>query len=127
MTSEFQMTDDATRPQALRIDWERCIIEDDLESSPLERMDPVDDAERIAAFNNEDWSFVGIVAKATLYIPIAGSSFRLLTVESAGLWGIESDSGEAYFNEIFEDEKAQLLSELRTLGELLPGASVALP
>ena len=122
MTSEFQMTDDATRPQALRIVWERRIIEDDLDSSPLEWMDPVDDAERIAAFNNEDWSFVGIVAKATLRIPIGGSSFRLLTVESAGLWGIESDSGEAYFNEIFEAEKAQLLSELRTLGELLPTA-----
>ena len=121
MASNFQMTDDATRPQALRIDWERC-DKDDFNSSPLDWMDPVDDAERIAAFNNEDWSFVGIVAKATLHIPIDGSSFRLLTVESAGLWGIESDSGEAYFNEIFEAEKAQLLSELRTLGELLPGA-----
>ena len=106
------------------------IIEDDLDSSRLEWMSlasPGYIRSAIAAFNNEDWSFVGIVAKATLYIPIAGSSFRLLTVESAGLWGIESDSGEAYFNEIFEDEKAQLLSELRTLGKLLPGASVALP
>ena len=121
MASNFQMTDDATRPQALRIDWERC-DKDDFNSSPLDWMDPVDDAERIAAFNNEDWSFVGIVAKATLHIPIDGSSFRLLTVESAGLWGIESDSGEAYFNEIFEDEKTELLSELRTLGELLTSA-----
>ena len=40
------------------------------------------------------------------------------SVRSAGLWGVESDAGE-YLKEVFELEKDQLLSQLKTLGAAL--------
>lgn len=50
---------------------------------------------------------------ARVFIPCGGSSFRLLTLRSAGLWGIESDAG-AYLREVYEEEKADLRAELAT-------------
>lgn len=98
------------RAQIVHIDWTRELI-DDTDSSPLDWMD----AERIAAWRNSDFTMIGIRARADIMIPIGQGSFRLMTLRSAGLWSIESDSGEDYLESIFEDEKAQLLAELKTL------------
>jgi hypothetical protein len=45
------------------------------------------------------------VARAALAIPIGQGCRRLMTVESAGLWGIESDSDAEYLASVFADEQ----------------------
>jgi hypothetical protein len=75
--------------------------------------------ERMAAWEAGDWHYMGLRCRAIIHIPIGHGSFRVLTVESAGLWGIESDCGDDYARKIFGDEKETLLSELRTLGRAL--------
>jgi hypothetical protein len=72
----------------------------------------------MAAFERGDWGFVGVVAKATAFIPIGQGSFRIMQFESAGLWGIESDAGD-YLKEVYSQERDNLLGELRTLGAAL--------
>jgi hypothetical protein len=69
-------------------------------------------------FQNGDWEYVGVLAAARLLIPIGGGSFRIIDVQSAGLWGIESDCTD-YIREVFEDEKSSLLGELSKLCEAL--------
>lgn len=78
--------------------------------------------ERMAAWTHGDWTYVGVIAKAEILIPIGGSSFRILNVASAGLWGVESDAGEEYLQSVYEDEKADLLGQLATLGAGLADA-----
>lgn len=74
---------------------------------------------RIDTFEAGVWCYMGLSCRAIIHIPIGGNSFRVLTIESAGLWGIESDCGEDYVRKVFGDEKETLLSELRTLGRAL--------
>lgn len=139
----FNNTESPNRPQKLHIQWQMRTIEDESADRPDQMCDgfwPSTDSEdagfigenpatpfeqqmeeaqaRMDAFDAGDWGFVGIVAVANLLIPIGGGSFRIMTLQSAGLWGIESDSGE-YLLEVYEDEKASLLGELKTLGEAL--------
>lgn len=73
---------------------------------------------RMAAWEAGDWEYIGVVACARVFIPIGGNSFRVMTLESAGLWGIESDSGD-YLREVFAEERAELLGQLRVLGATL--------
>lgn len=74
---------------------------------------------RMAAYEAGDWHYMGLRCRAIIHIPIGHGSFRVLTVESAGLWGIESDCGDDYVRQVFGDERETLLSELRTLGRAL--------
>lgn len=75
--------------------------------------------ERLAAFKAGDWTYIGVRARAALAVPIGQGCSRLMTIESAGLWGIESDSDSAYLASVFADEQEQLKAELMTLGRLL--------
>jgi hypothetical protein len=68
----------------------------------------------IPAYNNDEFHLVGVRAVATIHIP-AGSGWIIQTIESPGLWGIESDSGDDYFAELFEEEKEQVLDMLKEL------------
>ena len=43
-------------------------------------------------------------------------------IESPGLWGIESDSGEDYFDSVFQEEKGILTDMLVQLGVTIEGA-----
>ena len=61
--------------------------------------------------NNGGWSFIGIIAKSDIVV-----NGVIQTVRSGGLWGIESDSDEADFAEVEEDELCQLESILSQLG-----------
>ncbi|MDR7061194.1 MULTISPECIES: hypothetical protein [unclassified Sphingopyxis] len=74
---------------------------------------------RMAAFEAGDWEYIGLRCRAIIHIPIGGNSFRVLTIESAGLWGVESDAPDDYVRKVFGDERETLLSELRTLGRAL--------
>lgn len=74
---------------------------------------------RMADWRAGRWHYIGIRARAVLHIPIGGSSFRILTLESSGLWGIESNSGKAYLAEVYAEERRELMKELATLGAAL--------
>lgn len=73
---------------------------------------------RMAAWNEGVWNYVGVRAKAVMSIPIGVRDVCTYTLKSAGLWGIESDSAESYFNEVFADQKAELLSHIILMGEV---------
>src|SRR6266480_1992579 len=70
------------------------------------------DYERMEAYNAGWWQMVGIAAEAEIRMP-SGTTQQ---VRSGGLWGIESDSGSDYFNEVAKEELDQLKDELRAFG-----------
>lgn len=80
--------------------------------------------ERMAAFNAGEWGYIGVRAKAEIWIPIGSGCYRIMELESAGLWGIESDSDSEYLESVYADERAALLDELKTLGRLLAAGEV---
>lgn len=73
------------------------------------------DYKRAESYNAGQWAMIGIRAKVTLEIP-HGDSRIMQTIESPGLWGIESDSGEDYFQEVFKEESNILAGMLEALG-----------
>jgi hypothetical protein len=64
---------------------------------------------RAAEYDRGDFGFVGLRAEVTIHDPRSGV---LTTVSSAGLWGIESDSGEEYFRQVGAEELDTLRDEL---------------
>ena len=68
--------------------------------------------QRCEAYNRGDWHMIGIIAKAE--IVTLGDICQ--TIRSGGLWGVESDSGQAYLDEVAQEELAQLRAELGSLG-----------
>lgn len=137
-------TENPKKPQKLHIRWEMETPSDETADRPDEMCDgfypsldredagwigdnpersfeeQMEDAnQRIRDWENDVWEYVGVVAVAHLLIPIGGGSFRIMTLKSGGLWGIESDSGDDYLAEVFEEQKDDLLAELKTLGEAL--------
>jgi hypothetical protein len=140
---EYGNTEDGRKPQKLHIKWSMETPHDDTVDRPDERdegfwpsTDPdspgyvgknpkrpfadqqADATERMAAWERGDWEFVGVIARADIMLPIGGGSFRLFTIRSAGLWGIESDSPD-YLREVYEEEKDSLRGELTDLGRRL--------
>lgn len=134
--TQYANIDRPALPQEVRIDWTMETPRDDDATPPDERdegfwpsRDPgaagyvlpenfdaeqAKAEERMRAWLADEWEFVGVVAVATISIPIGGGSFHVIELRSAGLWGIESDSPD-YHKEVFEEEKENLLSELKTL------------
>ncbi|MBV6489846.1 MAG: hypothetical protein CNCCGFBP_00220 [Fimbriimonadaceae bacterium] len=74
------------------------------------------DAERLAKFRFDDWWFEGCYAVAEVLYEASPGCFRLDVLRSAGLWGIESDSGSDYVRSIESDELADLSSHLERFG-----------
>src|SRR5437773_1124086 len=70
------------------------------------------DYERMEDYERREWQMVGVAAEAEIRMP-SGTTQQ---VRSGGLWGIESDSGSGYFNEVAEEELAQLRDELKAFG-----------
>ena len=61
------------------------------------------------------FDFIGI--RAAVELPIPYGKDRILTrIESPGLWGIESDSGEDYLESVFQEESNILAGMLAELG-----------
>ena len=69
------------------------------------------DKARLEEYNQGYWSMIGIRAKAVITI-----NGTLETIESAGLWGIESDSDPSYLEEIGKEEKSELGEMLKEIG-----------
>ena len=64
--------------------------------------------ERLDAYNRGEWGMVGVRVVATLTDERGFSK----VVESGGLWGIESDSDDAYFEEVAFEEWMVLREEV---------------
>lgn len=62
-----------------------------------------EDFERMEAYNRQEWWSYGVMAKARTYV-----NGILQEITSAGLWGIESDAEEGYFEEISAGEVSEL-------------------
>lgn len=130
-------------PQVLSIRWEMLTDTDDSGDAPDQRDDgfwpstdpeaagfigatPAKDyatqyreaTERMEAWRRGEWAYVGVIARAHISLPVGGGSFRLFIIDSAGLWGIESDAGD-YLKEVFGEEQKALISDLKSLGERL--------
>ena len=76
------------------------------------------DARRMYHFGRGDWWFLGIIAKCELVVPHPRRKLDFITqtLHSGGLWGIESDSGEKYLNEIGREQLSELADQLEALG-----------
>lgn len=142
--TQFSMIDSATRPQRLAISWTMETPRDNHASAPDQMQDgywPSLDPEdagfigegktaadlkretqkarlRYNRWLGDAWQYVGVVARAVVFIPAGGRSFRVLELRSAGLWGIESDSG-SYLREVYEEQREELRAELATLAAAL--------
>jgi hypothetical protein len=73
---------------------------------------PKQDWQRMERLNNGDWCFIGVIAKAVVISPNGLTQ----TLRSGGLWGIESDSDNAYFASVEKEQLDELRAELESFG-----------
>ena len=94
-------------------DFDRQLVPDDCpDTSYLEQAGFED---RLEQYQRREFDFIGV--RAAVEVPIPYGKDRILTrIESPGLWGIESDSGEDYFQSVFEEESTILADMLAELG-----------
>jgi hypothetical protein len=105
--------------RAAEIDFE-MLIEHDPQSHPKDYLfqDPLyceQDEARLNAWRKGDWHFVGVRAKAILQIPHGIDCWITSSLLSPGLWGIESDSGDDYFRQVYREEREILAGMLDSL------------
>lgn len=83
------------------------------------------DYDRMEAYTNENWRYIGVRAEAKIVIQrdIQSNLQRELhnlepiqTITSGGLWGIESDSDRSYFAEVESEELSELRTQLKAIG-----------
>lgn len=68
--------------------------------------------ERMEAWKNDEWHFVGVQAEATIQLMSeAGNVGTTYTLQSAGCWGIESDCLD-YIQDVFKEECDGLLADI---------------
>ena len=98
------------------------VIEHDADAHPNDYLfqDPPyreQDEARLKAWCNDEWHFVGVRAKATIRLPYGINPDCWITSEllSPGLWSVESDSGERYFEEVYREERGILAGILDSL------------
>jgi hypothetical protein len=101
---------------APRVENLKFVVEADPGSTPEDYLfqDPEykeQDQERLDAFNRGDWSMVGV--RAEVEVAIAGT---VQTIRTPGVWAVESDSSQSYFNELGTQEYAELLVILAEMG-----------
>ena len=94
----------------------------DQHASPLDYLfqDPnyrTEDQARLDAWRDGQWHFLGVRARATIKIPHGINPQCWITSEllSPGLWGIESDSGDEYFLQVYQEEREVLIGMLASL------------
>lgn len=73
--------------------------------------------DRNEAFKRGDFSFIGIRLKAGIVLKSKqGYTIVGTEITTPGLWGIEDDSGDEYFESVAKDEEHTLTEMLRALG-----------
>jgi len=76
--------------------------------------------DRLEQYRQGAFDLIGVRAIVQLPIPF-GKDRILARIESPGLWGIESDSGEDYFDSVFQEESNILADMLGELGVKVVG------
>lgn len=73
---------------------------------------------RAMDFENGWLMCYGVKAEIILNIPApyGENHWIIQAINSPGLWGIESDSDDSYFEEVFEQEKRTLIHMLEAMG-----------
>lgn len=98
----------------VKVEKLRIVHEYDPDSRPEMSGDPEyeeEDRERIAAWERDEWRYIGIFLECDLIV-----SGTVQKIRTPGLWGIEDDSGEDYFNEVAEEQYDELVGILEELG-----------
>ncbi len=73
------------------------------------------DKERLDAYNRGVWEMIGIMAVATIHIPVHDGTAKIQTIDSGGLFGIESDSDDSYIQDIGREQIVEVKNYLRIL------------
>jgi hypothetical protein len=106
---------EATRKKpAPQVSEIRAVVLHDPEEPDFNSGDPdyaEQDAERREAYRRGDFSMVGVVAEADVVIDGVTQH-----ITSGGLWGVESDSGDEYIDEVAAEEYADLRKILTSIG-----------
>lgn len=75
------------------------------------------DYKRMENLNKGEWSFIGIMAKAHTSVSLdGGKTWKTDFITSSGLWGIESDSGKEWLQEIANEQIEELKEILMEYG-----------
>ena len=111
---------DTSKASGVHVTFERLLI-DDPDSSPADYLFQDEDYReqdqaRLDAFHAGEWNMLGVRAVAHVQIVRDGHG-TMFSIESPGVWGVESDSGDEYLNSLYEEEKAELMANLKTLGQ----------
>jgi hypothetical protein len=72
------------------------------------------DYKRMEAYNQGNWCMLGIYAEAVVKYPIGNGGYRLETLSSGGLGGIESDSDKDFIQEVIKEQLDDLFDHLKT-------------
>lgn len=99
-------------------DFDRQLVPDDCPDTSYLMQQGFED--RLKQYRQGDFDFVGVRATVELPIPY-GHDRIMVTIESPGLWGVESDSNEEYFDSVFREESATLADMLAELGVRVVG------
>ena len=91
----------------------KCKIVPD-ESPDASYLEQADFEGRLTEYQRGNFDFVGVQAVAEIAVPY-GKDWIMTCIKSPGLWGIESDSGQAYFDEVYAEERATLFDMLASL------------
>jgi hypothetical protein len=102
----------------LKRDFDRQLVPDDCPDTSYLEQEGFGD--RLEQYRQGAFDYVGVRAAVELPIPY-GKDRILIKIESPGLWGIESDSGEDYFNSVFQEESNILADMLAELGVRVAG------
>jgi len=82
--------------------------------NPAMQENPMELYRRMVAYDKGLWNMEGIRAKAKVLLSTdGGKTWKSHTISSGGLWGVESDSGNDYKNDIFREEREELAKQLR--------------
>jgi len=73
------------------------------------------DRERVAAYERDEWSMVGVRLVGEVTWDREGHIDSPLELRSAGVWGIESDSGRDYALETGREQEDDLRSQFEAL------------
>lgn len=96
--------------------WVEVLPDTDPDTSYLYQADP-DFSERRELYERGGFDFVGVRACAELRFETEQGGWIIgPTITTPGLWGIESDSGEDYLQEVGAEEADQLPDMLQALG-----------
>jgi hypothetical protein len=94
-------------------EFDRELLPDDCPDASYLEQEGFED--RLAEYQRGEFGFIGIRVAVELPIPF-GKGHILQKIESPGLWGIESDSGNDYLESVFQEESEILADMLAELG-----------